>query len=110
MVNSLNMIDIRSVSSNFSILGQVKDLIRSINHDIEEACTQTDLHVTLYYFSKAKSSCLVLGEILSANEVSSSERIGPYLIRNNNEMVSMLNSYIHLNRVNIIMDIRRKKK
>lgn len=93
-----------------SIIGQIKETMRTINYDIQEACSQDDLHITLYHFSKAKSSCLILSELLASNNIFESDKLNADFIKQNNEMISMLNNYIHLNRVNIIIDIRRKKK
>lgn len=110
MVTSASRMDSSVKLGALPILGQIKDLIKTVNYDIHEACSQDDLHITLYHFSKAKSSCLILGELLSNNDIFESNDLNSEFMSNNNEMISMLNNYIHLSRVNIIIDIRRKKK
>ncbi|RKD86205.1 hypothetical protein [Mangrovibacterium diazotrophicum] len=106
----MNKMDIRANATEDSIFGQLKELVRTINYDIQEACSQDDLHITLYHFSKAKSSCLILGELLISIDIFNSDKLNSDFARLNNDMIAMLNNYIHLNRVNIIIDIRRKKK
>ena len=110
IVSSLNTLAPQIIADKRVMFDQVTELIKSINNDIKEACTQNDLHIILYHFSKAKSACLVLEEILSSSEISNSGNFNAFLLSNNAEMISMLNSYIHLSRVNIIISIRRKKK
>jgi len=106
----MNKMDIRANATEDSIFGQLKELVRTINYDIQEACSQDDLHITLYHFSKAKSSCLILGELLISRDIFNSDKLNSDFAKLNNDMIAMLNNYIHLNRVNIIIDIRRKKK
>lgn len=110
MTESINELESRNNSSFFPLTSQIKDLIKTINTDIHEACSNDDLHITLYHFSKAKSSCLILTELLNTNEISANMELNSFLLQSNTEMISMLNNYIHLNRINIIISIRRKKK
>ncbi len=110
MTESIQKLDSCAEAKNFPITNQIKDLIQTINYDIQEACSNDDLHITLYHFSKAKSSCLILNELLNTNEISADTEINSYFLQSNTEMITMLNNYIHLNRINIIISIRRKKK
>ena len=98
----------RLKAGNVDFAGQIEELIRTANHDITQARTQRDLYLVLYHFSKAKAACLTLKEILQCIDMSIFEQPNAFLFQHNEEIISMLNRYIHLTHVNITISTRQK--
>lgn len=110
LLNSFQKLDSSADAENFKVFNVVGNLIYTIFNDIREACSEQDNHIVLYHFSKAKSSCLVLNELLISNELSPETDINGFYIRKTSEIIGLLNNYIHLCRINIIINIRQKKR
>lgn len=110
LLSSIQYLDSSANARYSSISEQIKGVIQTIYIDVVEACTGEDQNIILYHFSKAKSSCLVLNEMLLCNEVYTEKELNGFFIRKNNEIISTLNNYIHLCRINIILELRKKKK
>ncbi|WP_372776223.1 hypothetical protein [Mangrovibacterium sp.] len=110
MVYSLKTLDLSNRKTDAPLFGQIEEILLTVGQDIKEAFTDEDQNVTLYHFSKAKSSCMVLAELLQAGRVDELDEFANKLIKHNQELILMLNNYIHLTRINIIIDLRRKIK
>ena len=87
----------------------LKDVALSVHQDIEQAYTGDDRQIILYYFSKAKSSCQIMEKILSMIEGISSPKSGLSAIHIIDEMNFMLDHYIHLSRINIVIERKQKE-
>ena len=80
----------------------------SIQQDIQEAYSHHDQQFILYYFSKAKSSCLIVEEMLiKIGKTFPLEYYSEYLNRLD-EMKSILDNYIHLSQINLSIENKRK--
>ncbi len=89
---------------------QFRDTLASIQKDIKQAYGQTDQQVVLYYFSKTKSSCMILEEMLvKIVELIPFSFYSEY-ISVIEEMKSILDNYIRLSQINIIIEKKRKEK
>ncbi len=90
-----------------SLFVQFKNTVVSIQLDIQEAYTHNDQQFILYHFSKAKSSCLIIEEILvKFGTIFPLEFYSEYLY-SLDEMKSILDNYIHLSQINL--SIEKKK-
>lgn len=110
MIYSIKNLSLAERKIDAPLYGQIEDILVTIGQDIKEAFNDEDQNVTLYHFSKAKSSCLVLAELLQAGRVNDLDEFADNLIKHNEELILMLNNYIHLTRVNITLNLRRKIK
>lgn len=87
-----------------------EETIRSIQTNIEQALVATDPHISLFYFSKAKSSCLILEKMLPRIWDSQNAHTAMAYLHINKELIEMLDSYIHLCRVNLIVIYNKRKR
>ena len=87
----------------------LKDVALSVHQDIEQAYTGDDRQIILYYFSKAKSSCQIMEKILSRIEDFFIPKSGLSAIHIIDEMNFMLDHYIHLSRINIVIERKQKE-
>lgn len=91
-----------------SLFVQFQQAIVSIRLDIREAYSQNDQHFILYHFSKAKSSCLIVEEMLiKIGTLLPLEHYSEYLC-NLDEMKSILDNYIHLSHIHLVMEKKRQ--
>ncbi len=92
-----------------SLFIQFQKAIVSIQLDIQEAYSQNDQHFILYHFSKAKSSCLIVEEMLiKIGTLFPLEHYSEYL-NSLDQMKSILDNYIHLSQINLVMERNRQK-
>ncbi len=91
-------------------LQELRQLSTSINDDINFAWSQEELNSVLFYLSKAKSSSLVLREIIVLKNSQSDIQDLLGCLTKTNELIETLNNYIHLCRINITIEFRKKKK
>ena len=89
---------------------QFKEIVISVQKDIKQAYLQNDQQVILYYFSKTKSSCLILEEMLTMSETIFPAGFYLEYLPVIDEMKSILDNYIHLSQINIVIENKRKEK
>ena len=89
---------------------QVKNTLASIQKDIKQAYGQTDHQVVLYYFSKTKSSCMILEGMLVKIVESIPLSFYSEWLSVIEEMKSILDNYIRLSQINIIIEKKREEK
>jgi four helix bundle protein len=91
-----------------SLFVQFQQAVVSIQLDIREAYSHNDQHFILYHFSKAKSSCLIVEEMLiKIGTFFPLEHYSEYL-SNLDEMKSILDNYIHLSHIHLVMEKNRQ--
>jgi hypothetical protein len=88
---------------------QFQKAVVLIQLDVEEAYSQKDQHFILYHFSKAKSSCLIVEEMLiKIGTMFPLEYYSEYM-NSLDEMKSILDSYIHLSQINLVIEKKRQE-
>ncbi|MEN6454147.1 MAG: four helix bundle protein [Prolixibacteraceae bacterium] len=93
---------------HLSLFVQFQQAVVSIQLDIREAYSHNDQHFILYHFSKAKSSCLIVEEMLiKIGTLFPLEHYSEYL-SNLDEMKSILDNYIHLSHIHLVMEKNRQ--
>lgn len=89
---------------------QFRAAVLSIQQDIQEAYSHNDQQFILYHFSKAKSSCLIVEEMLiKIGKAFPLDYYSEYL-NSLDEMKSILDSYIHLSQINLSIEKRKGGK
>ncbi|MGV8095614.1 MAG: four helix bundle protein [Mangrovibacterium sp.] len=88
---------------------QFRKAVVSIQLDIKEAYSQKDQQFILYHFSKAKSSCLIVEEMLiKIGTMFPMEYYSEYL-NSLDEMKAILDNYIHLSQINLVIEKKRQE-
>lgn len=91
-----------------SLFVQFQKAVFSIQQDIQEAYSQSDQQYILYHFSKAKSSCLIVEEMLiKFGTTFSLEHYAEYM-NSLGELKTILDNYIHLSQINLVIEKNRQ--